>query len=180
MYEIDRTHTDIHTDTAPLHETRFVSGKVVYVESLLDGRWVGQYRSASGRLPFPYEGWTEDAFRIEVDGKPIRAGWQWRSARELAPTDVGARHFVVSLANPTSALEIDLHTLIDGTPVLTRWIEITNPSDRPIALTGLYPWCGRLWPLSDASLLPPDGLSHAVTLGFFTQWEQCREGWFEW
>ena len=58
-------------------------------------------------------------------------------------------------------------TLLDGTPVLTRWLDITNTSKQPLALTTCIPWCGRLW----------SGES-PVTLGHSLRWEHQWEGWF--
>ncbi len=171
---------DIHIGGAPSFEVRFTSLKTIYLESLVEGRWVSRYRSASGRINFPYEGWNEDAFQVGIGGEAAGPGWEWVSAEEAPGTDRGARHLVVTLSNPANRLGVKVHTLVDGTPVLTRWLEIANTSNEPAALTAVYPWCGKLCGISDSTLLPPAGLDHAFTLGYFTEWRQYREGWFEW
>ena len=37
-----------------------------------------------------------------------------------------------------------VHMLLDATPVMTRWLEITNTGDQPAALSAVYPWSGVL------------------------------------
>ena len=58
---------------------------------------------------------------------------------------------------------------LHGSPVLTRYIEITNSSEKPVSLTGVYPWSGWLWPRD-----------HDFTLGYFTKSDWAWEGWFDW
>ena len=78
---------------------------------------------------------------------------------------------LVTVRSSNDAFPVDLrvHTLLDGTPVLTRWLDITNTSQQPLALTTCIPWCGRLW----------SGES-PVTLGHSLRWEIPWEGWFGW
>jgi alpha-galactosidase len=75
---------------------------------------------------------------------------------------------VVELANAAAAVRVKVHTLLDGTPVLTRWLEVTNASGEPQALTSVSPWSGRLWP------------GASFTLGYFAQDIWACEGWLEW
>lgn len=65
--------------------------------------------------------------------------WTWVAGREEARTDRGARRFVVELAHAKEPIRIRVHTILDGTPVLTRWLEIVNTGRRPMALTAVYP-----------------------------------------
>ena len=62
-------------------------------------------------------------------------------------------------------MTVKVHTLLDGTPVLTRWLEITNKTEKPLALMAVSPWAGRLWSPTDARRLPPRGIDHDFTLG---------------
>lgn len=161
------------------HEVRFVSGSTVYLEGLVDGRWTGRYWGSDGRVESPCDRWTEDAFSFEIDGKPLSQGWEWVFASELPGK---SRHSVIELANPASRVSVKIHTLLDGTPVLKRRLEITNESDKPIALTSVFPWASRLvanavfWGEKD----PPKRFNHPFTLGFYTKHEHSWEGWFEW
>ena len=187
-YAFAQGFTDIHVKSTPDHEVRYTSGKTIYVEGLVEGRWVGRYWTPTGRINVPTQRWTEDAFELQVKDNPhpsvnpisLSGGWKWVSGVEAPKTDRGARHFVVELSNNQLAVTVRVHTLIDGTPVLTRWLEITNNTKAPLALITVSPWSGRLWPISNTKVLPPKGLDHVYTLGYFTRQEHEFEGWFEW
>jgi len=143
--------TDIAVGGAPEYEVRYTSGKTIYVEGLVDSQWVGRYWTADGRVNFPYWRWATPAFEIRIKEAPqaqarvLVKGWRRLSASELPRTEKGARHFVVELSNTVFPIQVKVHTLLDGTPVIVRWLEITNTSDKPTALTAVSPWSGRLW-----------------------------------
>jgi len=161
-------YTDIAVCSIPEHEIRFTSGKTICVEGLVEERWSGRYWSADGRINVPYERWAGDAFQLEINKELLSTGWTLVSASEEGKTERGARHFVVTLSNKMRPITVKAHTLLDGTPVLTRWLEITNTNDLPVALTAVFPWSGRLWP------------GQAFTLGYFTRFDWAYEGWFDW
>ena len=164
-------------------DIRYVSGRTVYVEGLVKGRWVAHYWDMNGAVRAPGEHQDENAFEIQIKGTPtpptmpgklLSQGWQWVSASDLPTTHAGSRHFVVELLNSESPIRVKLHTLVDGTPVLDRWLELTNTSSKPVALTGLCPWSGQLWPAGSS-----------FTLGHSIRWEFTWEvggweGWFGW
>ncbi len=168
----------IKVEVSPKHEIRYISGKTVYVESLRQGRWVDRYWSADGRVD-PSKFWTGDnAFEIRVKNRPtpptvpgtsLSMGWQWVSSSETPGSRPGTRDSVVELYSLIYPIDIKVHTLLDGTPVLTRWLEITNKSSGPLALTALSPWCGRLW-AADAP----------ITLGHSMRWDDQWAGWIGW
>ncbi|MBI4585946.1 MAG: alpha-galactosidase [Planctomycetes bacterium] len=144
--------TDITLREGPEPEVRFTSGKAIYVEALAGGRWIGRCWNASGRIESP--GWrrVELAFQIEVKEEPtanrgasLENGWQWVSAGEVPGAQKGGRHYMVVLSNRILPITVKLHTLLDGTAVLTRWLEISNTSGKTLALTAVAPWAGRLW-----------------------------------
>jgi hypothetical protein len=156
-------HTDIQIKG---QEVRYASDKTVYVEAFVKDRWVGRYWNAEGRMEGPREPWDDDAFGIRIKDTPspattpgtlLSTGWQWVSASELPKTERGARHAVVELSNTLLPIKLKIHTVLDGTPILTRWLEITNNAPKPVALTELFPWSGRLW-AKDA----PIALGHSI------------------
>ena len=167
---------------APGHRVRYSSGDATYAEALDDGRWVGRGWSASGRINSPDRRDAAPAFELAIkdepegESGPVSDGWQWESSSEAPRTDRAARHLVVELSNTLHAIGLKVHTLLDGTPVLTRWVEITNTSDEPFALTSVAPWSGRLW-----------ARGTGFTLGYQAV-EKFRpgpesiatSGWFEW
>ena len=164
------------TSTARKTEIRYVSGGAVYEEELAAGHWLARHWGFDSQPP-PGRG-ELDAFEIRVKTEPspdsvpgaLVSDWRAVSAREMEKTDRGARHVAVQLASAQTPLEVTVHTVLDGTPVLKRWLEITNRAGRPIALTSVFPWAGRLW----------SGGARNVEVGYATRSDCCWEGWFGW
>jgi hypothetical protein len=159
---------------------RYTSGRTVYAEGLIDGRWVTKFWSATGAAPAAAAWRPADAFAMGIKTNPtppeqpgamVGRGWQWVSGQEVPGAKAGAVVFAVELENPAQALRVRLLTLLDGTPVLTRWLEITNLADHAIALTELSPWSGRLW---------EGDVGEAVELGRPTRWLPQWAGWLKW
>ncbi|NLG26277.1 MAG: hypothetical protein GX557_00060 [Chloroflexi bacterium] len=151
-----------------LPEVRFSSGLTVYIERLVDGRWTGRYWSADGRLPVTREGWADSAFDLTIGRDRLVDGWSLVEAHELPPTERGARHYVVELDHAAQGIGVAVHTTLDGTAVLTRWLEITNHTEGSVALTDVAPLSGRLFPAG------------MCTLGRYTRELWAGEAWFEW
>src|SRR5215470_866693 len=76
-------YTDVKVEAGAEHRIRYTSGNTIYVESLVDGRWVGRYWTADGRINVPYELYADDAFQIQVNNLWLSHGWQWVGAREV-------------------------------------------------------------------------------------------------
>src|SRR5262245_55181765 len=142
---------EITAGEGPEGEVRFASGGTVYVGGLVGGRWGGRSGGARGRWERRPGRRPEAAFQIEVKDEPaaketsLETGWQWVSAGEVNEARRGGRHYRVELSHRVLPITVKLHTYLDGTAVLTRWLEITSSSARPLALTALAPWSGRLW-----------------------------------
>lgn len=154
-------------------EVRYTSDHVVHVEGLVKDRWVGRYWSADGRINVPHEVWADDAFQLAINNEPLAGGWRWVSGTELPQNDRGARHYVIELSNAIRPITVRVHTLVDGTPVLTRWLEILNRSEKAVAITALSPWSGRM--VMHRAESPGE-----ATLGYFTRQDWSYEGWFQW
>ncbi len=169
-------YTGVAVGQAPEHEVRYTSGETVYIEALVAGQWVGRQWAADGQIDLGSRSGANPAFELEIKSEPSAAagaalskGWRWESSSEAPGNVKGTHHFVVELSNAPHSIGVKVHTLLDGTPVLARWLEVTNSSDRPVALTAVAPWSGRLWPI-DAP----------VVLGHSVKWEFPWEGWFDW
>ena len=155
-------------------EAKYHSGETVYVEKLLDdGRWVGSYWQLEGKPSGEMS--TESAFEIAVKFDPtadevdLSDGWKWVSQTNTAGSQKGSRQFTVKLKHSNYPVGLNVCTLVDGTAVLTRWLEITNNGDKAIALTKCFPWSGRLW-TNDT----------APKVGRSIRFECAWEGWFGW
>ena len=146
------SHVDVAVGDAPEHHVRFTSGGIFYAEGMVEDRWAARYWSGDGRIPFPYRFADSSAFELRIKTNPksahstqVSGGWKWVSSDEAPPTDRGARHSVVRLTNEHHPVDVEVHTLLDGTPVLTRWLKVTNTADHTIALTQVVPLAGPLW-----------------------------------
>jgi alpha-galactosidase len=144
----------------------------------MQGRWAGRFWGAGGRSAPAGALWTSDAFEIRIKTEPtpdnvpgtlVETGWRFETSFEPPSSEQHKFHFVVNLSNSIHPLKLAVHTVLDGTPVLTRWLEITNTSSKPLAITGLAPWSGRLWN-ADA----PVRLGHAL------RWDHQWNGWYGW
>ena len=155
---------------------RYKSGGVVYTESLEAGHWKVQSWALDDKTdPRPWVN-LEDAFSITVKinpdlptPTPLNEGWNWVSGKQSPGEREKQIVSVVELANDQQPITVKVKTLLDGTPVLTRWLEVTNTSDQIMALSTLKPWTGTLWE-DDAQ----------VYLGYSTRWHVPWEGWFGW
>ena len=167
-------HTNVCVTTTPRPEIQLISGLSLCVETLADGRWVGRERVANGHVPFPNTPPGGPAFGIARGEHWLRDEWEFVAAEEVESGRAGSRHAVVRLTNPTHGLSVSVHTLLDGTPVMVRWLEITNTGHDPFPVSGVDVWSGYLW--------REDGLlgMQPFTLGHFACPEWGSEGWLEW
>lgn len=174
-------YTNITVLGTTTHDIRFVSGKTVYVEGLVDGMWSGRYWSAGARMNVPYELSTDNAFALDIGGKSLSSGWEWVGCHEAKPARNGARHFVVELRSTLLPITLQIHTVLDGTPILERWLEIHNIGKTPLAITRVFLWTAKLWSTAyyDNTGALPDS-DAAFTLGSFARITHGWEGWLHW
>jgi alpha-galactosidase len=161
------------------------TGWVTYEESLLKGQFVGRGWNGAGYINF-YDGSTNpeeysmpEAFRLQIDGQSLVTDWQWRGL-EKTSAGQGNLHTVVTLEHGVRPISVALHTKLDGTPVITRWLEVTNHGKQPAALASASSWSGVLrknerWRSElHGSALP------LYSLGYFDGAKWGEEGNFHW
>ena len=145
--------------TAEFPYVRFDSGPVIYEEALIEGQYLGAHWSAMGRpgsrqrvqdalagrpetvLPNRQR---QHAFQLQVDGQLLADRWQWLDGGEISCSRAGCREAVVRLRHELRPVEVEVHTRLDGSPVLTRWLVIHNRGDRAAAVAQADPWSGFL------------------------------------
>ncbi len=175
---------------------RYTSGLTCYDEALIDGRWVGRYWSGKGfvepqrllnwippaaRAPDATAGLDLAAFGLEVDGQSLHYGWELVETAERAPARPGTRHAAVVLRSTLLPITVQVHTETDGTGFLTRWLDITNDGDCPVALGAAWPWCGVIQSVKD--WLPLMGGNYGAPVfdaGYMTERMWGSEGAFDW
>jgi alpha-galactosidase len=201
MMDISITHSALAATAASVPDfplIRFDTGLVVYQEALINGQLLVANTSAMGR-PKPRE-WVwgalhggadqtrplrtrQHAFQLEVDGQLLVDRWEWVDASEITSPKPDCRESVVTLRHTQRPLQVEVHTRLDDTPFLVRWLVITNTGDRPAALAQVYPWAGQVWdvvgsPWNSTELRDVD--SPPFSVGAFTDTTAGNEGAFDW
>ncbi len=176
---------------------RYVSDTAVCEEALEHGRWIGLYWSATGHVH--RENVTSGlpgldslkrpvhAFELEIDGQSLRNRWNLAGTSCRAGKRQGTDEAVVELKHQVRPVTVKVVTRVDGTPVLARYLEITNTGEQPAALNAISPWSGVLWQkaqwLHVANFNPAfeerDGRSK-FSLGYMTEDYGGLEGSFTW
>lgn len=187
----------IHFRPAPQPGARFSSGRLLFDEALLGGRWITRYWNPNGQVwPEMYaerRKWRPDqpadAFQLAVNHRDLAGGWAWEGAEQQADrsrwrTRSGGRaavtHGVVRLIHKEAGIRVKVHTRLDGSPFAIRWLEVENLNDQAVGITALAPWSGELWMHRFEEHVGPDRPS-PFELGYTRQFEWGREAdfWFE-
>ena len=186
---------------------RFDTGMAVYEEALVDGQYLGATWSAMGRPQSRERIWHElrggafatrpvrrrqHAFQLQVDGQNLTDRWQWDDGQDVTTADSDCRECVVTLRHALRPVTVKVHTRLDDTAFLVRWLEITNTGDKPAAIAQVSPWSGMVWAIGgppQRTVRPyfPERFSHMplqVTepfmLGRFRSTTALVEGEFDW
>ncbi|GGL99501.1 alpha-galactosidase [Nakamurella endophytica] len=131
----------------------FRSGTTVYSEGLRGGRLVGLGWNGAGFTPMAADPWPDaddadaqvgtEAFGLECDGFELSDGWDCLGVER--DDRAGAVTLHLALRHRVRPVGVVVHTEVDGTAVLARWLTVTNRGDRPMALSRIDPWSGVLW-----------------------------------
>ncbi len=168
------------------------AGLAVYEESLSAGRFVGRGWNGSGFVSF-YDGRidpgpepTPQAFWLEIDGQLLDTDWGWGGIEVLeddqpipAMPRPFVKHAIVTLRHRVRPVTVKVHTGLDGTQILTRWLEVTNTGSQVAVISAAFTWSGTLqrtqrW---QDHLRPGQAL---YTLGYMATTHWGNEGSFEW
>lgn len=182
--------TDVTWRTEPGFGIRYTSGLTIYDEALVGGRLLGRYWAADGFVEVEETaadmasraGAPTHAFTLELDGQALHFGWGFLGVRELEPERPGTRHVVVELEHALRPARVRVHTVLDGGPVLVRWLEVANAGQRPAALAAVAPWGGVLMRVRSVEYRPgmPGQPGRRFSLGRFLDPEWGGEGDFGW
>lgn len=160
------------------------SGLNVYEESLFKGSFVGRGWNASGYVPY-YDGRLDpgaqalpQAFWLEVDGQALLHDWEW-VACETTPTGTG-HHTVITLKHGVRPVTVAVHTELDGTAILTRWLAVTNTGSAPAALGAVASWSGVLQQTARWRLHLGDTGQPLYSVGYAGNPHWGNEGDFGW
>lgn len=174
------TFADVYLPEGAEPEITYRSGLVAYQEALIHGQFVSRGWNGSGYTNPPEERLdpskhaAPQAFWVEVEGHLLCSHWEWRGCKQQQ----GERglEVIIELAHTVRPVMIRVHTLLDGTPILARWLEITNTAGRPVALSACYPWSGVMQMIPRRS----DAEDSPYSVGYFIDTHWGNEGDFEW
>jgi alpha-galactosidase len=134
---------------------RYVSATAVCEEALEHGRWIGLYWSATGyvnreshtaTLPgMDSRARSLHVFELEIDGQSLHNRWELVNSSSRPGKRPGTTEAVVELKHQVRPVTVKVVTRLDGSPVLVRYLEITNTGKAPAALGRISPWSGVLW-----------------------------------
>jgi alpha-galactosidase len=180
----DSFWSDVHFVESPELVITYRTGWVVYEESLTGGNFVGRGWNGAGFVNHydgrinPLEHPTPQAFWLEIDGQLLASDWQWDGLQKcLSETGM---EVIVALRHAVRPVALKVHTLLDGTPVLTRWLEVTNTGDRPAAMAAAYTWSGVLQKTNRWKSHLGDTGKALYSLGYLDSDRAISEGDFHW
>jgi alpha-galactosidase len=171
----------VHVSTTPELTLSYRTGLTVYEESFIKGRFVGRGWNGSGFLNF-YEGrldpaqhFAPQAFWLEVDGHLLSSDW------DCVGYEIESQsHVTVSLKHTVRPISVKVHTRLDGTPILTRWLEVTNTGPHTAAVSAAYSWSGVLQKTNRWRMHLPHVRSPLYSIGYMTNPHWGNEGDFQW
>lgn len=172
--------TDVRRQEDPFPTWTFRTELVAYQESMIGGQFVGRGWNGAGFMhPESQRIDTTNhpdapAFHVELDGQLLNS--HWKVIAEDGRTDAQGQHFEVELSHIHRSVSVKVHTLLDGTAFLMRWLEITNLAQEPVPLSAACGWSGILQHVQEMNYQEPP----PYRLGYFadTHWGNCGD--FTW
>ena len=184
MLKMWEKFADVRVRTEGEVTVSYRTANLVFEEGLRDGMWVALSYNAAGYmmdanpLPTPYMDFGQfsrpQSFQLNVDGQDLVSHWEYEGVQ--IDRDEDQVRCAVSLRHTIRPVRVKLHTLLDGTPVMERHIEVENLSDRAAAVSSLSVMSGGLQTARVASC-PEDVV---YRLGYFDGCHWADEGDFHW
>ena len=173
---------------------RFQSGPLVYEEALIMGQYLGVSWSAAGRLNTRDSIWNtlqggqmswkpsrhrQHAFCLQVDGQSLLDHWKWIGGEQISSDGSQSDESIITLEHSLRPITVKVHTRLDGTQFITRWLEIENTGDKAAACSEALTWSGLLWTVGDV-VNTPLLEQRPFWLGRYKNTEWSTEGEFDW
>ena len=172
---------DVYYQGGDCPEFCFRSGKMVYQEAFYKGSLIAQGYNAAGyplnlrkneKTKINIRKFAEPfAFNVELDGQSVDFGLELLDFKiEKSDENIKTTYVFNSKVKP---VQIRVHTIIDGTQMFSRNIEIENLSGSPINLSRLSLLSGGLEEVETYDENP-------YSIGYFGNDQWGREGEFSW
>lgn len=167
------------------------TGLTVYEESFSKGALIARGWNAAG---YPLNVLSNEptrldetrfaepqAFKLDVDGEYCDWGLTFEGFEQWEEND--STHALLSLWCEDKSIHIRVHTLLDGTAAITRWLEIENAQKMPAAISRLAVMSGGVEVMGGEIAAPGKTrrpIDSYYRLGYFDSHTHCREGDFSW
>jgi len=177
--------SDVFLAEGPEPTISYRTGWVVYEESLINGQFVGRGWNGAGYINYydarinPGEHRMPEAFQLEIDGQLLLTDWKWGGLKKTSAAD-GSTHVAITLINEVRPVTVVVHTKLDGTAILTRWLEVTNTSKQPAALAAVSSWSGVMRKNDDWKEHLKGTDLPLYSIGYFENTNWGHEGNFQW
>ena len=161
----------------------FRAGMTTYEEALSDGRYMAAGWNTAGYPQNVLDAMPTNlderlfaqpqAFDLEANGCCLAFDWAEKDF-SCAREEKGL-HAALTLESGIAPLRVKVHTLLDGTAVLRRWLEVENRGDAPLNLNRIAPMCGPVEVIREVSEygVSPEAV---YTLGYMSESEWGCEG----
>lgn len=181
---------DIHVESGKLTTFSYRFGNTVYEESF-DGHrlnaagWNGAgytlnvLEDMPSRLPVGDRADTP-ALRLEAGGSTLEYDWQFVDFTKTKEAD--CLHGVLTLKSLLQPLTVEVHTKLDGTCVMERYLELCNVGDAPLSIGGISLLAGGVEENTSSwdPFFDPHNADTLYSLGSFQSAEWGCEGLFGW
>lgn len=195
MLNQDTAYSNVYCRNLPEPVYGFRSGLTVYEERFLNNTLIAGGWNASG---YPLDvlskvrtfidhtlfKWVElcdpSVFHVDLDGQCVDYMLEIKDFKTVEMEN-GSTESILTLKSQLMPAEIEVHTLLDGTPVLTRWLAIKNKSDRPMRLSRLSVFSGALQQMKRIRDRDPEIVGEDIyEIGYFEEDDKEKEGMFVW
>ncbi|MBQ8357234.1 MAG: alpha-galactosidase [Clostridia bacterium] len=181
---------DIHVEEGEVTTFSYRFGTAVYEEMMVGNRLLSAGWNGAGYTQNVLEDMpsrlrvgeyrNNTAFRLEAEGSTLDFDWNYKG---FSQTDSGKGvHGTVTLESTLLPLTVRVHTMLDGTGVMERYLEIENTGKTPVGLGGISILSGGVeenttdWdPFFD-----PHHADKLYSLGAMESSEWGCEGLFRW
>lgn len=164
------------------------SGLAVREETLMNGVLVSSGHNAAGYplnvlCGFPSRLNTRDfaepsAFNIELDGQSIDYRLEFVDFETLE--NECSTESILTLRSTVKPVTLKIRTVLDGTQMFTRYIEIINNSEKSMCLSRLSILSGGIEAFERRGFTDCNDINEIYSVGYFTNDQWAREGEFSW
>ena len=179
---------DIYYHNQKAHRFCYRSGDMVYEEAFLNGSFITQGWNSAGYplnvlCGFPsyinHKKYAEPfAFNLEIDGESLDFGLEFVDYSINKSEE--NQECVITLKSSKKSVRLKVHTLIDGTQMFSRWLEIENTSDCPLKVSRISVLSGAIEDLDDDALESAQSVNDVYSTGYFENDAWGNEGQFKW